>query len=314
MKIALVGPGILSIPPVGWGAVEILIWDYHEVLRKLGHDVSIVNKMGPKTLSYYQELVQELNQTEYDFIHIHYDCFFQIVPYLTCKKVGMTSHYPYIDNPEKHTEDGFTPIFQFMVHYPGTFLMLAQKDTDFLVDCGANPERFRLMENGILIEKYQSTDTPEQGGKTIYLGKITLRKRQHVYCQLDNLDLIGPGGEGMRNWKGSWTREQVYCQLSHYGNLLLCSEGEADPLVVKEALVCGLGVVINRTSSKNLTNIQDCGFITVIEDEQMEDLLYLQKKIDENRAYAVVHRDEIRRYGSQFSMEHMVETYIKKII
>ena len=28
MKIALVGPGIMEIPPKGWGAVESLIWDY----------------------------------------------------------------------------------------------------------------------------------------------------------------------------------------------------------------------------------------------------------------------------------------------
>ena len=27
MKIAIVGPGIMPIPPTGWGAVEILIWD-----------------------------------------------------------------------------------------------------------------------------------------------------------------------------------------------------------------------------------------------------------------------------------------------
>ena len=28
MKIALIGPGIMPIPPDGWGAVESLIWDY----------------------------------------------------------------------------------------------------------------------------------------------------------------------------------------------------------------------------------------------------------------------------------------------
>ena len=34
MKFALIGPGILSIPPPGWGAVEILIWDYYNELTK----------------------------------------------------------------------------------------------------------------------------------------------------------------------------------------------------------------------------------------------------------------------------------------
>ena len=43
MKIALIGPGIMPIPPVGWGAVEILIWDYYNELKKLGNEVIIIN-------------------------------------------------------------------------------------------------------------------------------------------------------------------------------------------------------------------------------------------------------------------------------
>ena len=39
MKIALVGPGIMQIPPDGWGAVEMLIWDYYQVIKDLGHRV-----------------------------------------------------------------------------------------------------------------------------------------------------------------------------------------------------------------------------------------------------------------------------------
>ena len=62
------------------------------------------------------------------------------------------------------------------------------------------------------------------------------------------------------------------------------SKGESDPLVVKEALMSGLGIVINATSSKKL--IQDSNtdeFITIIADEKMDDLFYIQTKIDENR-------------------------------
>ena len=35
MKISLIGPGIMPIPPVGWGAVEILIWDTKNALEKM---------------------------------------------------------------------------------------------------------------------------------------------------------------------------------------------------------------------------------------------------------------------------------------
>ena len=29
LKISIIGPGIISIPPPGWGAVESLVWDYY---------------------------------------------------------------------------------------------------------------------------------------------------------------------------------------------------------------------------------------------------------------------------------------------
>ena len=43
MNIALVGPGIMEIPPKGWGAVESLIWDYATELGELGHELSLIH-------------------------------------------------------------------------------------------------------------------------------------------------------------------------------------------------------------------------------------------------------------------------------
>ena len=43
MKILIVGPGLMEIPPKGWGAVEILVWDQYLALKKLGHSVFILN-------------------------------------------------------------------------------------------------------------------------------------------------------------------------------------------------------------------------------------------------------------------------------
>ena len=41
MKIAQINPGLLPIPPNGWGAVEKIIWEYTLVLREMGHQVDI---------------------------------------------------------------------------------------------------------------------------------------------------------------------------------------------------------------------------------------------------------------------------------
>ena len=40
MRFSIVGPAT-PIPPVGWGAVESLIWDYKVTLEKLGHTVPV---------------------------------------------------------------------------------------------------------------------------------------------------------------------------------------------------------------------------------------------------------------------------------
>ena len=54
MKILFVGPGLLPIPPKGWGGIEHLVWDMKLALTKLNHDVKIVNTTNPKEIIYIQ--------------------------------------------------------------------------------------------------------------------------------------------------------------------------------------------------------------------------------------------------------------------
>lgn len=42
MKIINVTPGILPIPPNGWGAVEKIIWEYHQIFLQRGYDSKIL--------------------------------------------------------------------------------------------------------------------------------------------------------------------------------------------------------------------------------------------------------------------------------
>lgn len=319
MKICLVGPGIMPIPPIGWGAVEILIWDYYCELKKKEIDVVIVNKirnspmdqMNPNT-TYCQELIKEINDGNYYFVHIHYDVLFHIAPYLKCLKIGLTSHYPYIDNETKHRGDGFNNIFNYMINDKNSInFVLATKDIDFMIKKGVNKDRLFKLENGVNIDNFNFSREPALGNKTIYLGKITDRKGQHKYCNLDNIDIIGPDGNHLKNWKGEWTREDVFSKLTNYGNLLLLSDGEADPLVVKEALICGLGVVVNKTSSKNL---QQSEFITIIDDNDMNNLNLIQEKIEENRVISLNIREKIRKYGGDnFGWNNLIKTYLNNV-
>lgn len=320
MRICLVGPGIMSIPPTGWGAVEILIWDYYNVLIAQGIETVIINKIRSNgyeqsniNSSYCRELINQINTGKFDFVHIHYDCLFHIIPYLTCKKIGMTSHYPYIDKEEHHRNDGFSNIFRFMIdNNRYIHFVLAYKDLNYLSNKGADIRYLCKLENGVSPSNFYLSDTPLYKHKTIYLGKISQRKGQEKYCNMENIDIIGPGGQNLSNWKGEWTREDVFNKLTHYGNLLLFSKGEADPLVVKEALICGLGVVVNETSAKNLTK-QD--FITIVKDDEMDNIKLIQQLIDENRKISLTKRNEIRKYGeSLFGWNTLIQKYLNKII
>ena len=78
MKICLIGPGIMPIPPEGWGGVEHLIWNFHNQLKKVGDEVTIVNTQN------LREVVQVVNDGNFDAVHLHYDQYAEIMPHLKC--------------------------------------------------------------------------------------------------------------------------------------------------------------------------------------------------------------------------------------
>lgn len=296
----------MSIPPPGWGAVEILIWDYYQALTQLGHEIQIVNTPNPS------EIVQTVNAGNYDFVHLHYDVFYYLMPHFQCRLKAMTSHYPYIDNPEKHARDGYSRIFENMVSTRDYYnFVLADKDVDALVRGGADPARIHKIKNGINSSAFQFTETALLD-RTIYLGKITPRKRQSKYQSIEAIDFVGNCDDYMfntsrPNYLGPWTRDQIHANLTNYSNILLMSEGEADPLVIKEALCAGLGVVVNRQSAEN---VEPAPFITIVEDNDPD----IEVKIRENRRISRENRAAIRDYGvSKYDINIEAAKYIDTI-
>lgn len=306
MKICLIGPGIMNIPPPGWGAVEILIWDYYQALISLGHEVKIVNTPKPN------EIISLVNAENFDFVHLHYDVFYYLMPLFRCRLKAMTSHYPYIDNPGKHENDGYTRIFENMVSTREYYnFVLADKDVAALIKGGADPSRIYKIKNGINSSAFQFAETALLD-RTIYLGKITPRKRQSKYQNIEGIDFVGncdDHGFNMKNpnYLGAWTREQIHTNLTNYSNIILMSEGEADPLVIKEALCAGLGVVVNKQSAEN---IEPTSFITIVKDDDPD----IETKIRENRRISRENRVAIRNYGiSKYDIHIEVKKYIETI-
>lgn len=313
MKIALIGPGIMPIPPKGWGAVEILIWDYYCILKRNEFDVTIINNPNA------HEVIHKINNEKYDVVHIHYDVFCGIIPHLYgCKKILVTSHYPYIEQCTKHKQDHYVDIFNFLCDNDKFInVTLCKKDYDVFHKRCKNKNNLKLVNNSINHEKYFfEPDISKLNGRTICLGKIEPRKRQYLIQHTSTIDFVGPihdvNFETINvNYLGEWSKEHIYNNLTKYTNLILVSEGEADPLVVKEALICGLNIFVTRKCCENLDINKP--FITIIEEDVLLNNPQLSRLIDTHnkKTTHTYTRDDVRVYGiQQFSMSKMISKYI----
>ncbi len=312
MKITLVGPGIMPIPPIGWGAVEILIWDTKIALENLGHEVQIVNTKNAK------QIIDEINYFRPDFVHVHYDEFIGIYPYIQYPK-AITSHFGYLEQPQMF--NGYANVFNaFGQIKPNIFCLSEGILKIYQVMLGISLDNLFVTPNGVNSEAFSYSETPEYPDKSIYLAKIDYRKRQHLFQSIDSLWYAGNIADQRfnpnKNYLGEWSKDTLYKNLTHYGNLVLLSDGEAHPLVCMEALACGLGVVVSQFGTANLDTSKD--FIDVIPENKINDISYIEAVIEKNRKYSVENRKEILEYSKQFSWENIIKNYyipnVEKVI
>jgi len=308
MRISIIGPDT-PIPPVGWGAVESLIWDYKLTLTSLGHKVQIINIGDPK------KIIDMINEFRPHFVHINYDDWIPLYEYIQYP-CAVTTHFAYIERPEmmgpykQRVFDHFTRI------KPNVFGLSTGINNVYQKLCGIPKERLFLNPNGVALNKFKFTMAPEMVNKSIYLAKIDERKRQYLYQDIPNLyfagNIVDSRFKSSSRYLGEWTKEYLYANLTNYGNLVLLSDGEAHPLVCMEAFAAGLGVVVSEWGQSNLDLSKP--FIDVIPERKCNDVQYVSKVIDENRKKSWYHREEIRQYAKQFSWENIIENYYLKNI
>ena len=310
MKIVLIGPGIMPIPPTGWGAVEILVWDTKIALEKLGHEVLIINTKNGR------EIIDKINNFKPDFVHVHYDEFIPIVPFIQYPN-AITSHYGYLERPKMF--GGYTNVAnEFMRIKPNVFCL--SEGIEKVYNVMFNVPNTFVTPNGVNVDEFNFVSDPEHPDRSIYLAKVDYRKRQHLFQSIDSLWYAGNIADDRfntkKNYLGEWSKDTLYNELTEYGNLVLLSDGEAHPLVCMEALVAGLGVVVCEWGKANLDTTKE--YITVIPEDRVEDISYVEEQIIKNREYSIAHRDEIREYGLQFDWVKVIEKHylpnVEKVI
>jgi glycosyltransferase involved in cell wall biosynthesis len=294
MKIALIGPGIMSIPPDNWGAVESLIWDQYEYLKDIGISIDIINNPNLK------EVADQVNTINYDFVHLQYDDHARILNKLIDKPFCTTTHYGYIKEQYPNYY-GWKHIFDGVMESKG--IIALSPEIELLFKDAGYKNFIKTLRNGARTNNFRfSTYAPKDG---LCLGKVEPRKRQADLSKLCenkcNIDFIGPvidynfRENNTCKYGGVWNKPSLYQNMTEYKCLVLLSDGEAAPLVVPEALSAGLSVVVSKTAAANLDT--SLPFIHVLEnglDEHSSEII--SKAIEDNVKY----REQIRKYAVKY--------------
>ena len=303
MKISIIGPGLMPIPPKGWGAVESLIWDMANALKDLGQEVQIINTTdGNKVLA-------AINEFNPDFVHINYDDFIVLYPHITQPK-AMTSHFGYLERPDMM--NGYVNIFnKFQDMKPNVFCLSEGIKNIYRIFSNFPEDKLFVTPNGVNVDVFNFKEEPEYPHRSMYLAKVDYRKRQHLFQNIPTLwfagNIVDERYDTKNNYLGEWSKEQLYKELTDYGNLVLLSDGEAHSLVIMEAFAAGLGVVISEYATANLDTSKE--FITVIPEKKIKDIEYVEGQIIRNREYSIHHRQEILEYGKQFEWKKMLKEH-----
>ena len=302
----------MPIPPTAWGAVEILVWDTKNALEELGHEVQIINTKD------YRQIINGLNAFVPDFVHVHYDEFIPIMPYIQYP-AAITSHFGYLERREMF--NGYINVAkEFQRLKPVVFCLSEGIKKVYNVMFDVPKENTYVTPNGVNLDRFRRSMDPEYPDRSLYLAKIDYRKRQHLFQSIDSLWYAGNLADNRfdtdKNYLGEWSKDTLYEQLTDYGNLVLLSDGEAHPLVCMEALAAGLGVVVCQWGAANLD--LDKEFITVIPEDKINDIDFVEDAIIKNREYSINNREEIIQYSKQFEWKEVLRNHyipsVEKVI
>ena len=341
MKIILVGPGILPIPPIGWGAIEILIADQAEMLKRLGYQVCIVNESNKK------KAIDKIDSLKGDIVHFHYDEHIDWVKEINCNRIYITSHFGYLSkysqNPKlfknkllfflikiiiKITPNTICSLFGFntkqrnLIEYYSIFkkfLHTRAKVICLSAEIENTYKKFHskatltVFHNGGRVDLIRFSNKAKNEKEAICVGKIEIRKNQANLQSIKEIKFVGPivdkrFNKNNPNYLGIWSRENLFNNLTNYSTLVLISDGEAHPLVCCEALIAGLGLVISEEASANID--RSLPFIDIINRNDIYKKDYIYKIIKKNIELSQKYRDEIREYGlSKFNIEILMQKY-----
>ena len=154
MRIAQITPGVIPIPPNGWGAVEKIIWEYTKVLRGLGHEVEII-------------YTDDVRLGEWDIVHVH-----MANLALLLKERGIPYVFSHHDHHAHHLGKDSDVYKQNLEAIKGSVLSFVH--AKYLVDYFGSLPQLRYLSHGANLEDYyfedRSKDLIEKGPSLVMMA------------------------------------------------------------------------------------------------------------------------------------------------
>jgi len=340
MKIALIAPPWLSVPPVGYGGTEIIVHHLTEGLVKCGHEVTLFASGDSKTSA---KLVSVFPKALGNSGEIKSDPLKPLLSYIDCfERAGefdvIHNHAQYyamflaglVKTPVVHTLHG-----SFAKEYTpeGKILTLRRFKNNNFVSI-SNFQRNDMPDLNYIATVYNGIDTSEiefsdkKGDYLFWMGRITEKKgpvdaikvakklgmrlkmaavidsNQEDYFEKEVKPLID---NKLITFEGEVTRKGKSDLLKNaFCTLFPIHWEEPFGLVMAESMAGGTPVIAyDRGSVREVVKDKKTGFI-VEEGEGIEGLAEAVKKIDK------INRQECRDYVEEnFSVGKMVDGYEK---
>ena len=297
------GPGVAPIPPTGWGAIEILVHGLRCTLEEEGHEVHIVNTPDK------QEIIQQTNSLNADFVHIQYENHIDVVPHLSCAHVAASAHNAYLDQPNKWVNDSsYSRIIGGFASTGVNVFAPSEAVAKAFIFAGVDKSKISVVHNGTSGDNFKFSETCEYPDMSLYLAKVDFRKRQHLFQGIPDLFFAGNIADDRFdqsvNYLGEWSKSELHENLTRFANLVLLSDGENHSLALLEGLSAGLGLVISEFACSNLDLNKP--FIDVVPESKIHDKAYIAQILKKNAETSVKMRADIKEYSKKFLWKNVV--------
>lgn len=297
MKITQVTPGVIPIPPNGWGAVEKIIWNYKLSLEKLNHVVDI-------------KYLNDANKNGEDIIHVH------------IANLALEAHrkrIPYIFSLHDHHvvyngKDSFI-YRQNLEAIKNSVISITH--AEFLVDFFDETDKLFYFPHGVDTNFFQKSEKNTKEHKLLCLanngiGGNSSYDRKGFLLAIDaakklNLPITIAGPENNNNFFSHYpeyleyeklttiftnpTEDEILEIYKNHTIFLHPSSLEAGHpnLTLLESLSCGLPVVGTYTGTKKIGGLVkiDLNVDSVVNgiEYAINNYEELTRKIDETRSY-----------------------------